>query len=207
MRKKEFYSESRLGQTLISPKKQLCKKFLLILASVILILLISIEIQFAIQYTVIEDIQTWTSSLPSYWSDIIDGVISGTISFIGIFLTIRYYRNSDAAKNRIEHMPFINITMVQAQKIVILDLIKEKTIEVPNRNYEIDKNNLMLPDLELENIGNGFSNILVMHIGTNLGGGEEYHELLKINEKSHLRINGPAVPFFLAFGVGSVLFC
>lgn len=187
MRKKVFYSESRFGQTLISPKKHLCTKILLILVSIILILLISIGIQFAIQYTVIEDVQTWTSSLPSYWGGVIGGVISGTISFIGVFLTIRYYKNSDATKNRIEHMPFINIRMLQAQKIEIPDLIKEKTVEIPNRNYEIDKNKVMLLDLELENIGNGFANMLVIHIGTNLGG-EEYHELLKINEKTHLKL-------------------
>ncbi len=186
-KKNKPYSESRLGQMITPKPKHILRNSLLILGSVGLILQISIGVQVIIQCSIIEDTQTWTSSLPSYWGGIVGGFISGSISFIGVFLTIRYYRNSDAAKNRIEHMPFIHIAVRQAQKTKTPDLIKAKIIEVPNRNYEIDRNNLMLMDLELENIGNGFANTLVIHLGNNFGG-KAYQKLLKIGEKEQLQL-------------------
>lgn len=41
---------------------------------------------------------TWTSSPASYWGGIIGGVISGALGFLGVFFTIRYYKESDYEK-------------------------------------------------------------------------------------------------------------
>lgn len=47
----------------------------------------------------VESVDSWISSLGSYWGAIVGGILSGTVSLIGIMLTIRYYRNSDTEKN------------------------------------------------------------------------------------------------------------
>lgn len=188
------YMEYRFGQAYTPRKKHRLRNTVGIIVLIILISAISIGIQFAIQYSIVEDIPTWTSSLPSYWGGIVGGAISGTISIVGVYLTIKYYRDSDASKSRIEHMPFIYIKLIDAHKVEAVDLSKAKVIEVPNRKYEIDKGNKMLIDLELENIGNGFANTLVLHLGNNLGG-EQYSKLIKVNETVHLQLK-----FYVVYG-------
>ncbi len=187
MKKNSYYSEYRFGQENKSKKSHIVKNILLILVLTFLIAMVSIGIQIIIQRSVNEDIEIWLSALPSYWGGIVGGAISGTISVIGVYLTIKYYRDSDATKSRIEHMPFIHMRMIKAERIKFPDVSKAKIIEVPNRNYIIDKNNLWILDLELENIGNGFANTLVLHIGTHIGG-EAYHRLLKVGETDHLQL-------------------
>lgn len=184
---KRFNIEMRLGQV-VEPKKQHWLKYVLfILISILLLIALSVGVQIVLQKNVISDIGTWTSSLPSYWGGIIGGAISGAISFCGVFLTIKYYRDSDAAKSRIEHMPFIHVKAICANRLVEPSVGKVKRIEVPGRYYDIDKNRVMLVDLELENIGNGFANTLVVHLGNNIGG-ESYHRLIKVGEKEHLEL-------------------
>ena len=187
MKKKSNYSQYRLGQEYRPKKRHIARNILLVLILIFLIAVVSIGIQIIIQCNIDENIETWLSSLPSYWGGVVGGAISGTISIIGVYLTIKYYRDSDAAKSRIEHMPFIHVKMVKAEKIKGLDLSKTQIIEIPNRTYKVDPKNLWLLDLELENIGNGFANTLVMHLGTNIGG-ETYHRLLKVNEKDQIQL-------------------
>lgn len=112
--------------------------------------------------------------MSSYWGGIVGGTISGTISFIGVYLTIKYYRDSDATKSRLEHIPFIYMKIVQTERSKSPDLSKAQIIDVLNRTYEVDKKNLWLLDIKLENIGNGFANALVLQLGTNIGG-EAYY--------------------------------
>ena len=50
---------------------------------------------------------TWISSVASYWGGVIGGCISGTLTIVGVVWTIKYYKDSDSSKTRIEHMPFL----------------------------------------------------------------------------------------------------
>ena len=183
---KNYISEYRFGQKYKRKKRHILLTIILILSAVIIIGAGSFGIQIIIEHFVIEDMQTWTSSLPSYWGGIIGGAISGFISFIGVFLTINYYRKSDAQKSRVEHMPFIYANFIRAEKHSI-DLSKAPFIEITNRNYEVNKNEIMLMDVDLENIGIGFANTLVVHVGQNLGG-IGYPNLFKVGEKKHLQL-------------------
>ena len=51
--------------------------------------------------------ETWAASVASYWGGIIGGVVSGVLAFLGVFYTIRYYKDSDAQKERAAVQPFL----------------------------------------------------------------------------------------------------
>ena len=51
----------------------------------------------------------WIGSLASYWGGIIGGMISGMLAFIGVFYTIRYYKESDEQKEKAAIQPFLNV--------------------------------------------------------------------------------------------------
>lgn len=53
---------------------------------------------------------TWIGSLASYWGGIIGGVISGVFAFFGVFYTIKYYKESDAQKEKAAIQPFLLVT-------------------------------------------------------------------------------------------------
>ena len=84
-------------------------------------------------------------------------------------------------------MPFIHIKLTRAERIRAIKEDTENVINVPSRFYEIDKKRLVRIDLSLENIGNGFANTLVLHLGWNIGG-NSYQRLFKIGEKEHLQL-------------------
>lgn len=188
MKRKGIFSiETRLGQIVRPPKKRWLRTVVLIFLTLVLITTISIGTYVLLEKYCVVDLATWTSSLPSYWGGVIGGVISGSISFLGVFWTIKYYRNSDLTKSRIEHMPFIHILLKRAQCIRTIKEDKENVINFPGRFYKIDRNSLVEIDLSLENIGNGFANTLVLHLGWNAGG-EAFQRLLKIGEKDYLQL-------------------
>lgn len=128
---------------------------------------------------------TWIGSLASYWGGIIGGIISGSLTVVGVAWTIKYYRNSDATKSRVEHMPFliaevkgytdkktdgnvtggVNIYEINSYKIKSNDILEEKILY-----YRI----------KLRNIGQGFANTLVIYTGENFGG-IAYNELIQVN--------------------------
>ena len=59
---------------------------------------------------------TWIGSLASYWGGILGGMISGTLAFIGVFYTIRYYKESDEQKEKAAIQPFLNVTIASGGK-------------------------------------------------------------------------------------------
>ncbi len=187
IKKGTSYIEQRFGQIVKPRKKHLFVKIITISLALVIIILISVGIQCFLEKSFVKDLTTWTSSLPSYWGGIIGGIISGSISFLGVFLTIRYYRNSDLAKSRIAHMPFINIKLIRAESVRLVKSTDDKIIEVPSRFYEIDKNKVVVIDLQLENIGNGFANTLVIHHNNNIGG-KSYRKLIKVGDKEKLQL-------------------
>lgn len=70
--------------------------------SVLLTLVVEALIRISIAKLAINDTidSTWIGSLASYWGGIIGGMISGTLAFIGVFYTIRYYKESDEQKGK-----------------------------------------------------------------------------------------------------------
>ena len=188
MKKRGIFSiEERFGQIVKPKRNHLLRNIIIGVIALIVVILCSIGFLNLLQKNCVEDLETWTSSLPSYWGGIIGGIISGLLSFLGVYLTIRYYRNSDLTKNRVEHMPFININLDKAEISKVEEVADENLIEVPGRFYEIDKNNVVIMDVLLENIGNSFANTLVLKLNKNVGG-ESYQKLLKVGDKEKLQL-------------------
>ena len=88
-------------------------------------------------------------------------MISGTLAFIGVFYTIRYYKESDEQKEKAAIQPFLNVTMASGGKATrSFSLGKSKE----------DKKKQLQVNVNIKNIGNGFANTLVVHTGANFGG-------------------------------------
>lgn len=104
---------------------------------------------------------TWIGSVASYWGGIIGGMISGILAFIGVFYTIRYYKESDEQKEKASIQPFLHVIVTSgssATRGFSLGKLSE------------DKKEQTRVNVNIKNIGNGFANTLVVHTGANFGG-------------------------------------
>lgn len=119
---------------------------------------------------------TWIGSLASYWGGIIGGIFSGIFAFGGVFFTIKYYKESDEQKEKAAIQPFLLVT-VGADKNVT------EGFELgPKSNREKTKQKL---NITIKNIGNGFSNTLVVYTGFNIGG-MAYNKVISVGESECL---------------------
>ena len=136
---------------------------------------------------------TWIGSLASYWGGIIGGMISGTLSFIGVFYTIRYYKESDEQKEKAAIQPFLNVTVASCGKA---------TRGFSLGNLDEDKKKLLRINVNIKNIGNGFANTLVVHTGSNFGG-LVFNNVITVGESIDLffLVNEDEVRYGLHFGI------
>lgn len=118
----------------------------------------------------------WIGSLASYWGGIIGGVFSGVFAFLGVFYTIKYYKESDEQKEKSAIQPFLLVT-VGADK----DTKKGFTLGAKS-DEKTDKKEIKVT---IKNIGNGFANTLVIHTGFNLGG-LSYNKVISVGESDSL---------------------
>ena len=116
---------------------------------------------------------TWIGSLASYWGGIIGGIFSGVFAFLGVFYTIKYYKESDEEKGKIAIQPFLLVTV--------------GTDKDAKKGYEIDSkaNGKKRFNITIKNIGNGFANTLVLHTGFNIGG-IAYNKVILVGESDYL---------------------
>ena len=138
--------------------------FLFLIFAVVLVAVITIILEKLIRsFTVQGQEQTWAASVASYWGGIIGGAISGILSFLGVFYTIRYYKESDAQKERASIQPFLLVRVGQDNRCELSkgfglgDVPKD-----PKKQKEVK--------VSIQNIGLGFANTLVVHTGANIGG-------------------------------------
>lgn len=107
--------------------------------------------------------ETWSASVASYWGGIIGGVVSGVLAFLGVFYTIRYYKDSDAQKERAAVQPFLFVKIGQDNRY---ELSKGFGLgDVPKKKEKQKEIRV-----SIQNIGNGFATTLVIHTGVNIGG-------------------------------------
>lgn len=135
---------------------------------------------------------TWIGSLASYWGGIIGGLISGTLGFIGVFYTIRYYKESDEQKEKTAIQPFLNMTVEAGGKAT--------------RGFSLgkareDKKTLKV-NVNIKNIGNGFANTLVVNTGANYGG-LAFNNVIEVRESIDLffKVNEDELKAGLQFGI------
>ena len=83
-----------------------------LLIAVVMIALVSIVIEGTIKHIVVHgQEETWAASVASYWGGIIGGAFSGILAFLGVFYTIRYYKDSDEQKERAAVQPFLMVEL------------------------------------------------------------------------------------------------
>lgn len=164
-------------------KKKLTKHIIIILCLIVLIvstlsLFFSITIRNYVSCMAINESvdSTWISSLASYWGGIIGGIISGIFSFLGVFFTIKYYRESDEQKEKASIQPFLQVT-------IATDINPKRGFSL---GEETDKMNqtMKLPVI-IRNIGNGFTTTLVIHTEFNFGG-FSYNKVITVGESENL---------------------
>lgn len=169
--RKELANKNKITNQIIS---FLC---IFVLIAMILAVFFSVKLRnyvacFAINETIDS---VWVGSLASYWGGIIGGVFSGSFAFLGVFYTIKYYKESDMQKERASIQPFLLVAL-RAHK----DIPKGFSLG-PNSGKEKNKE----IKVTIKNIGNGFANTLVVHTGFNLGG-FAYNKLIQVNEAEYL---------------------
>lgn len=137
---------------------------LFLVCAVVAVAVITIIIEHLIRSLVVSgQEETWAASVASYWGGIIGGVVSGVLAFLGVFYTIRYYKDSDAQKERAAVQPFLLVKVGQDNR---RELSKGFSLgKVP----EDDKKRKEVR-VSIQNIGNGFATTLVIHTGFNIGG-------------------------------------
>jgi len=135
----------------------------------------------------------WIGSFASYLGGTIGGIFSGAFAFLGVFYTIKYYKNSDDKKEKSAIQPFLLVT-VGANK-------------TPNTGFEIgqpsnESDSQKKVNISIKNIGNGFANILVLHTGFNIGG-IAYNKVLCTNESEciYLRVESNLLDDGVEFGI------
>lgn len=188
-REKQQSTKSRMKVAMMrfgkpfSPEKQRYEKRKTMRNAIIFLLLfviattgITILIEKIIRNTIIPgQEETWAASVASYWGGIIGGIISGILAFIGVFWTIRYYKDSDAKKERAAIQPFLHITLDRDVHMgeggigFSLGNLDKKEIKRDKINVEI------------KNLGNGFATTLVIRNGENIGG-LKYNRVISVGD-------------------------
>ena len=122
----------------------------------LVVLLIAILIPFILEYYIRKQVvtgyeDTWIASVASYWGGIIGGMISGIVACIGVVATIRYYKESDAKKERAAIMPFFKVWKEELN-------IDNDYIYLP-RDIEKAQAGKASCIIAVQNIGNGFAQV------------------------------------------------
>lgn len=117
----------------------------------------------------------WIGSLASYWGGIIGGVFSGVFAFLGVFYTIKYYKESDEQKERSAIQPFLLVTVGSDKDTKKGFTLGDKSDEETGEKIKVTK----------KNIGNGFANTLVIHTGFNLRG-LSYNKVISVGDSDGL---------------------
>lgn len=195
MKKNSIYVR-RFGILSKGKAKHLVKTVLVIAFLLVGICLATIKVQNVIQdsvgkLAVANDLNAaWIGSVASYWGGIIGGLISGILTVIGVALTIKYYKDSDASKSRIEHMPFLmaevkDYTDKKIDNIITggVEILKINSISISNRTNDNLKNRIFCYRVKLRNIGQGFANTLVIYTGETVGG-NAYNKVIEIKDST-----------------------
>ncbi|SHH38518.1 hypothetical protein SAMN02745245_01216 [Anaerosphaera aminiphila DSM 21120] len=188
---KNIISSQRFGIPFEKKEKRKCKivfRILLVIFLLVFLCGVTILVQTFIQRSiknlaVTNDLNaTWISSLASYWGGIIGGLISGLLTVVGVILTIKYYRDSDATKNRVIHMPFLKMEVIGCtDEEIIANGVNLYEINSNTINNDVSNEKILYYRMKLWNIGQGFANTLVIYTGETFGG-IAYNELIQVND-------------------------
>lgn len=120
---------------------------------------------------------TWTASIASYWGGIIGGMVSGILAFLGVFYTIRYYKESDAQKERAAVQPFLMIE-------TCIDSKHESTKGFGIGERTEDEKKQRRVDVRIKNLGHGFAKTLVICTNQNIFG-NAFNKVINVGESAY----------------------
>lgn len=161
---KRFGKPFDLGKEKRKKRNSLCGVIVFFLIAIVIVAIISIGIEAAIKhYVVLGQEETWAASVASYWGGIIGGVVSGILAFLGVFYTIRYYKESDAQKERAAVQPFLMVELGYDPRHEL-----RTGFNLGDRTDDKEKQKTI--NVVIKNIGHGFAKTLVIHTGFNIGG-------------------------------------
>jgi len=147
-----------------------------LIAVLIITATLAYSFQLVLCHQVVEE-DTWISSIASYWGGIIGGMVSGVLAFGGVFLTIRYYKESDRKKEMASIQPFLQVsTLLTYEKDVQTGFSLGKLAE--------EKESKRI-DVEIKNIGNGFANTIVIHTSESDITGKAFNKVIAVGETTH----------------------
>lgn len=134
----------------------------------------------------------WIGSFASYLGGTIGGIFSGAFAFLGVFYTIKYYKNSDDKKEKRAIQPFLLVT-VGAEKNPRRGFEVGEKIAAQNIKKDIN--------ISIKNIGNGFASILILRTG--FMGGLEYKKVLCVDETDYifLKVDPKLLEDEIVFGI------
>lgn len=149
-----------------------------LLIAIMVVALASIGIEAAIRHCVVlGQEETWVASVASYWGGIIGGVVSGILAFLGVFYTIRYYKESDAQKERAAVQPFLLIEIGQNPRHEL-----SSGFSLGDRTDDKEKQKTLY--VTIKNIGHGFAKTLVIHTGFDIGG-LAFNEVINVGDNAY----------------------
>lgn len=97
------------------------------------------------------------------WAGFLGSYIGGLCTMAAVFITVKYYKDSDKQKEKAAIQPFLHVTIDGNNR----DL--KKGFSLPGRT-EKKGAELERVNITIKNIGNGFATTLVIYTGANLGG-------------------------------------
>lgn len=149
-----------------------------LIIAIVVVALVSAGVEAAIRHRVVLGQEaTWAASVASYWGGIIGGVVSGILAFLGVFYTIRYYKESDAKKERAAVQPFLLVELGQNPK-------QELGTGFSLGDRTDDKEKQKTINVTIKNIGHGFAKTLVIHTGYNIGG-LAFNKVITVGDKAY----------------------
>ncbi len=160
-------------------RKSHVRVILFLIIAIAIVSAVTIYIESVIKgYVITGQEATWTASLASYWGGIIGGMVSGVLAFLGVFYTIRYYKESDAQKERAAVQPFLMIN-------TCVDSRHEASCGFGIGSRTDNKEKQRRVDVCIKNIGHGFAKTLVIHTNQTGFGGHAFNRVINVGESAN----------------------
>ena len=114
------------------------------------------------------DFLVFGNSIPSNisneaWASFLRSYIGGLCTMAAVFITVKYYKDSDKQKEKAAIQPFLHVMIGGSSR----DL--KKGFSLPGKT-EKKAEELERVNITIKNVGNGFATTLVIYTGANLGG-------------------------------------
>ena len=114
------------------------------------------------------DFLVFGNSIPSNisneaWAGFLGSYIGGLCTMAAVFITVKYYKDSDKKKEKAAIQPFLHVTVDGSNHDM------NNGFSLPGE-AEKKGEELKQVDITIKNIGNGFATTLVIYTGANFGG-------------------------------------